>query len=67
MNDICINSEMHNLSLALKKCSYIAKNVIAKWKVEKIIVNLKICKFFILIESTDITDNKVMCILVRYV
>jgi len=69
LKDICINPEIvQDLSLARKKCSYIVKNVIAERETEKIIQNLKSCKFSILVdESTDISDNKVMCIFVRYI
>lgn len=57
-----------DLSLARTKCSHITTNVIAKRETEKVVENLKTCNFSILIdESTDITDNKVMCTLVRYV
>lgn len=46
MKDICIESEIvQDLTLARKKCSHIVKNVIAKREVEKIIENLKICRF----------------------
>jgi len=69
LKDICINSEIvQDLSLARKKCSHIVKNVIAERETEKIVQNLKTCKFSILVdESTDISDNKVTCILVRYI
>lgn len=46
MKDICIESEIvQDLTLARKKCSHIVKNVIAKREIEKIIKNLKICRF----------------------
>jgi len=69
IKDICIDSKIaQNLSLPRKKCSYIVKNIIAKHETEKIVEYLKTCRFFILVdESTDISDNKIMCILVRYV
>jgi len=58
---------VQDLSLARKKCSSIVKNVIAKRETEKIVEDLK-SKFSILIdESTDISDTKLMCILVRYI
>ncbi|EZA58240.1 hypothetical protein X777_01197 [Ooceraea biroi] len=66
---ICINPEIvQDLSLARKKCSSIVKNVIAKFETEKVVEILKASKFSVLIdETTDISDNKIMCILVRYV
>jgi len=67
MKDI-ISKIVRDILLARKKCSHIVKNVLAQREVEKIFENLKICKYSILVdENTDITDNKVMCILVRYV
>ena len=56
------------MSLSRFKCSTIVKDVLTKRETEKLIENLKTCKFFILLdESTDITDTKFMCLLVRYV
>jgi len=50
------------------KCSNLVKNVVAKRETEKVVDNLKNRKFSILVdESTDISENKVMCTLVRYV
>jgi len=68
LKDICIDPKIvQDFSLGRLKCANIVKNVIAKCEVEKI-ANLQACKFSILIdESTDISDVKVMCILVRYV
>jgi hypothetical protein len=43
-------------------------NVIARREVETIVQNLKTSKFSVLIdESTDISDTKLLCILVKYV
>jgi len=57
-----------DLSLNRNKCKNIITQVIAKRENEEIISNLQTCKFSILIdESTDITDSKNMCVLVRYV
>ncbi|EZA62168.1 hypothetical protein X777_06119 [Ooceraea biroi] len=69
LKDICINPEIvQDLSLARKKCSSIVKNVIAKFETEKVVEILKTSKLSVLIdETTDISDNKIMCILVRYV
>lgn len=69
MKDIFHDSVIaQDLSLARTKCSHITTNVIAKRETEKVVENLKTRNFSILIdESTDITDNKVMCTLVRYV
>jgi len=69
LKDICIDPKIvQDFSLGRLKCASIVKNVIAKREVEKIVTNLRACKFSILIdESTDISDVKVMCILVRYV
>jgi len=69
LKDICIDPKIvQDFSLGRLKCANIVKNVIAKREVEKIVTNLRACKFSILIdESTDISDVKVMCILFRYV
>jgi len=57
-----------DLSLNRNKCKNIITQVIAKRENEEIISDLQTCKFSILIdESTDITDSKNMCVLVRYV
>lgn len=59
---------MQDLSLARNKCANIVTHVLTKCEIEKIVQCLQTCKFYILIdESTDITDTKVMCILVKYV
>lgn len=57
-----------DLSFNRHKCKNIITQVIAKREVEETISNLQTCKFSILLdESTDITDCKNMCVLVRYV
>ena len=59
---------VQDLSLARNKCANVVKNILAKREIEKIVQCLQTCRFSILIdESTDITDVKVMCILVQYV
>ncbi|XP_072760466.1 uncharacterized protein [Anoplolepis gracilipes] len=69
LKDICIEPKVvQDLSLARNKCANIVKNIIAKREVETIVQYLQTCKFSILIdESTDISDTKVMCLLVKYV
>lgn len=69
MKTICLEPKIvQDLSLGRLKCSYIVKDVLAKRETEKLIEILKIRKFSILIdESTDITETKFMCVLVRYV
>ena len=69
LKDICIEPKVvQDLSLARNKCANIIKNILAKREVETIIQYLQTCKFSILIdESTDISDTKVMCLLVKYV
>lgn len=59
-----------NLALKMKrtKCIKIVKEIISKREEEKLVSILQTCKFSILIdESTDITDKKSMCLLVRFV
>jgi len=60
LKDICVDPEVvQSFSLARTKCTQIVKNVIAQREVEKMIQNLQISKFSILIdESTDISDTK---------
>jgi len=53
--------------LAQKKCKNIITRIIAKHEVQKLVEYLQTCKFSILIESTDISNVKMMCILVRFV
>ncbi|XP_067212375.1 SCAN domain-containing protein 3-like [Linepithema humile] len=69
LKDICIEPEVtQNLSLKYTKCTKIVENVIAKREVEKLVEILQIRKFSILIdESTDITDTKFMCLLVKFI
>jgi len=68
LKDICIDPEIVlYVSLARDKCKHIVTNVIAKREIDKIINNLQIRKFSILIdESTDISDSKIICVLVKY-
>lgn len=57
-----------NVTLNRTKCTNIIKNILSTVETDETISNLKICKFSILVdESTDITDTKFMCTLVRYV
>ncbi|XP_026669810.1 uncharacterized protein LOC113464417, partial [Ceratina calcarata] len=69
LKNVCTEPEVvQDLSLARHKCTKIVKNVIAKREVEKIVECLRTCKFSVLIdESTDISDRKLMCIVVKYV
>ncbi|XP_067214890.1 zinc finger BED domain-containing protein 5-like [Linepithema humile] len=69
LKDICMIPEVvSDLSLAQDKCTKVVTQVIAKREIEKIVTNLQKCKFSILIdESTDISDKKLMCVLVQYV
>ncbi|KAL6257703.1 hypothetical protein P5V15_011283 [Pogonomyrmex californicus] len=65
---ICNDPEIvSDISLARDKCKNIVINIIAKREVNKIINDLQTCKFSILIdESTDISDTKIICVLVKY-
>jgi len=57
-----------SITLNRTKCTSIIKNVLNTVETEETIKNLKNVKFSILVdESTDITDHKFMCTLVRYV
>lgn len=57
----------HDISLGRSKCTSIIKNVIAKHEIEKLVEYLRKHRFSILIdESTDISDTKIMCILVQF-
>jgi len=69
LKNIFIDSKIaQDISLGRSKCTNIVNNVIAKREMEKLYINLRTCKFSILIdESTDISDTKLLCILVRYV
>ncbi|XP_070170892.1 SCAN domain-containing protein 3-like [Polyergus mexicanus] len=68
LKNICIDSKIvHDLSLGRKKCTNVVKNVIARRETEKIIDILQTRRFSILIdESTDISDLKIMCVLVQF-
>jgi len=66
LKNIFTDSKIADLSLNRRKCKNVIQ-VIAKRENEEIISNLQ-SKFSILIdESTDITDSKNMCVLVRYI
>lgn len=69
LKDICMDPKVvQDLSLGRLKCTNIVKDVIAKREVEKIVDNLQSSKFSVLVdESTDISDTKIMSVLVRYV
>jgi len=69
LKDICVDPEVvKDITLARNKCTQIVKNVIARREVEKIVETLKTNKFSVLLdESTDISDTKLLCILVKYV
>ncbi|KAL0104002.1 hypothetical protein PUN28_016986 [Cardiocondyla obscurior] len=66
---ICVHRCTNPSDIILLDFLYkVVKEVLAKREVEKIISNLKISKFSVLIDkSTDITRNKLMCVLVKYV
>lgn len=68
LKDVCIDSKIvHDLSLARSKCAIIVKEVIAKREVEKLIEILQTRRFSILLdETTDISNLKVMCVLVQF-
>ncbi|KYM96048.1 hypothetical protein ALC62_13298 [Cyphomyrmex costatus] len=56
-----------DLTLSRKKCTQIINNVLGKRESERIISNLVNTKFSILVdESTSITNDKVLCVLVKY-
>lgn len=68
LKDVCVDPKVVQDVTLWIKCTQIVKNVIARREAEKIIQNLKTCKFSILIdESTDINDTKFVCILVKYI
>jgi len=53
LKDISLESKiLQDLSLGRLKCSNIVKDVLAKREKEKLIENLKTCKFFILINES---------------
>lgn len=57
-----------SITLNRTKCTSIIKNVLNTVETDETIKNLKNVKFSILVdESTDLTDHKFMCTLVRYV
>ncbi|KYN16684.1 hypothetical protein ALC57_11050, partial [Trachymyrmex cornetzi] len=69
LKDICMDPKVvQDFTLGRLKCTNIVKDVIAKREIEKIVDKLQSSRFSILIdESTDISDSKLMCVLVRYV
>ncbi|XP_039313707.1 uncharacterized protein LOC105201687 isoform X2 [Solenopsis invicta] len=69
LKDICVDSKIvQDIKLGQTKCKNILTNVIAKHETNKLVEYLKTCKFSILIdESTDISNTKIMCILVWFV
>lgn len=69
LKEILPDSEiLKNVTLGRQKCTNIIKNVLAPTLNEDLVKILRVTKFSILIdESTDITSNKTMCVVVRYV
>lgn len=69
LKEICINPQVvKDLSLSAKKCSKIITNVVARVEIEKTIQILKHQTFSILVdETTDISNDKLFCILVKYI
>lgn len=68
IKEICTKPEVvRDFSLSRRKCTKIIQNVISKRETEKNIELLKEQRFSILIdESTTISNDKVLCILVKY-
>lgn len=66
IKNIAIEPEVvKNLSLGRTKCANIVEEVLAKQEVEKIVKILQKRKFSILLdENTDISETKLMCVLV---
>jgi len=69
LKDIYTDSKIvQDFALDKVKCTNIIKDIIPKREVEDIINNLQSCRFSILMnESTNNSDTKIICILVRYV
>lgn len=69
LKETCSDPQVVNdLKLSRKKCTQIVKNVLGKRENEKLVTNLKNQKFSILVdESTTISNDKLLCILVKYV
>lgn len=69
LKEISSNPQVvQNVTLARQKCSKIVTNILGKRETDKLVTILKLQKFSILIdESTTITNDKVLCILVRYI
>lgn len=56
-----------DLSLSRKKCTQLINNVLGKRETERLVNNLLNTKFSILVdESTTITNDKMLCVLVKY-
>jgi len=59
---------VNDLTLSKIKCAKIVQNIISKCETEKTVQNLRKQKFsFLLDESTDTANNKIFCILIKYV
>ncbi|KAJ8909743.1 hypothetical protein NQ315_014011 [Exocentrus adspersus] len=57
-----------DVTLGRTKCTEIIKNILANKELDNTVSELRVTPFSVLIdESTDITDQKNLCILVRYV
>jgi len=55
LKDVCVDPEVvQDITLVRTKCTKIVKNVIARREVEKIIQNLKTCKFSVLIDESTV-------------
>jgi len=69
LKNICVDSKIvQDLTLTQKKSKNIITRIIAKHEVQKLVEYLQTYKFSILIdENTDISNVKIMCILVRFV
>ncbi|KYN10134.1 hypothetical protein ALC57_17729 [Trachymyrmex cornetzi] len=69
MKDICVDPKVvQDAAMCRTKCSNVIKDILAKREIEKIVDNLQSSRFSILIdESTDISDTKLLCVLIRYV
>lgn len=69
IKSICSDPQVvQDLTLGRRKCTKIIQNIVGKRETEKTIQNLKCQKFSILLdESTSIANDKILCILVKYV
>ncbi|EFN81231.1 hypothetical protein EAI_00132, partial [Harpegnathos saltator] len=68
LKDIFTDSHIaKDLTLSRRKCTQIIRNIVAKRANEKLISNLLNIRFSIsLDESTSVTNDKILCILVKY-